>query len=199
MPDLIPQKQVENAKLFSSRDDFIKTLPKKISYLEAGVLAGDFSLQVIEEVHPIKAYLVDPFFDKDWRAPEFDSPRWEKPEDHFSFVQKRFKDIQCVSLFQEPYEFFIKHNNEKFDFIYLDYDTDHHSIQKQLFMSISRISDSGIIGFNDYNIYFNNTTTGEKMGVVSGINEFLRNNPEWYVHAFALNDNLTSDIYLKRS
>ena len=81
----------------------------------------------------------------------------------------------------------------------MDYCTDYPSIEKQIFMSINILSDNGILGFNDYNIYFNNTTTGEKMGVVPAINQFLRENPNWYVHAFALNDNLTSDIYLKRS
>ena len=36
------------------------------------------------------------------------------------------------------------------------------------------------------------------MGVVPAINDFLNKNPDWYVYAFALNDNLTSDIYLKK-
>lgn len=199
MPDLIPQKQIENAKLFSSRSDFIKTLPKNIKYLEAGALAGDFSLEVIEAVSPNIVYLVDPFFDKDWRAPEFPNPRWDTPEDHFTFVKNRFANFKEVFLFQEPYELFVKHNTDKFDFIYMDYDTDYHSIEKQIFMSIDILNHDGILGFNDYNIYFNNTTTGEKMGVVPAINAFLRNNRNWHVHAFALNDNLTSDIYLKRS
>jgi len=36
------------------------------------------------------------------------------------------------------------------------------------------------------------------MGVVPAINYFLRNNNDRYVYAFTLNDNLTSDIYLKK-
>ena len=64
---------------------------------------------------------------------------------------------------------------------------------------IKILNDNGIIGFNDYSIYHNNTKTGEKMGVVPAINQFLRKNPNWHVYAFALNDNLTSDIYLNRS
>jgi hypothetical protein len=65
-------------------------------------------------------------------------------------------------------------------------------------MATQMLNQGGTIGFNDYNIYFNNTETGEKMGVVPAINYFVNNNPDWYVHAFALNDNLTSDIYLKK-
>jgi len=80
----------------------------------------------------------------------------------------------------------------------MDYNTDFDSVEHQLFMGNKLLADDGILGFNDYNIYFNNTSTGEKMGVVPAINKFLRNNSDWYVYAFALNDNLTSDIYLKK-
>jgi hypothetical protein len=199
MSDLIPQDQIKNATLFSSRYDFIKTLPKKISYLEAGVLAGDFSLKVIETVNPKISYLVEPFFEVDLHAPEYGGPRWEKAEDHYSFILNRFKNIKNVRIYKRTFEDFFKENKQdKIDFIYMDYSTDYPSVQKQLLMGAEILSDDGVLGFNDYNIYFNDTVTGEKIGVVPAINDFLRNNSNWYVHAFALNDNLTSDIYLKK-
>jgi hypothetical protein len=199
MPDLIPQDQIKNATLFSSRYDFIKTLPKEISYLEAGVLAGDFSLKVIETINPKISYLVEPFFEIDWHAPEYGGPRWGKAEDHYSFILNRFKNIKNVKIYKGTFEDFFKENKQdKIDFIYMDYNTDYFSVEKQLLMGAEILSDDGVLGFNDYNIYFNNTVTGEKMGVVPAINDFLRNNSNWYVYAFALNDNLTSDIYLKK-
>ena len=200
MPQImIPQKQLENAKLYSTRYDFIKDLPKNISFLEAGVLAGDFAMAVIEEAKPNKSILIDPYETIDWHAPEYGGPRWEREEEHFSFVEKRFLNVKNVKLIKGTYENFVTTNNDKFDFLYMDYETTYKSIQLQIEMSIPRLNKDGILGFNDYNIYFNNTTTGQKMGVVPAINEFLYKNPEWYVHAFAFNDNLTSDIYLKRS
>ena len=199
MPDLIPQDKIKDAILFSSRYDFIKTIPKGISFVEAGVLAGDFALKVIETVNPKISYLVEPYFEIDWHAPEYGGPRWEKPEEHYQYVVNRFNNMNNVEICKMSFENFFKKNiNQKFDFIYMDYNTDFDSVEHQLFMGNKLLADDGILGFNDYNIYFNNTSTGEKMGVVPAINKFLRNNSDWYVYAFALNDNLTSDIYLKK-
>lgn len=200
MPQImIPQSQLENAKLYSTRYDFIKTLSKNITFLEAGVLAGDFALNVINTCSPSKSVLIDPYETIDWHAPEYGEPRWANEKEHFPFVKKRFENIPNVNIFKGTYEEFIRVNNDMFDFLYMDYETTYESIYSQIEMSVSRLSFDGILGFNDYNIYFNNTTTGEKMGVVQAINEFLYKNNDWHVHAFALNDNLTSDIYLKRS
>ena len=203
-PILIPQKQLENAKLYSSRYDFIKTLPKGITFLEAGVLAGDFALEVIKTCLPSKSVLIDPYDEIDWHSPEYGGPRWVNREDHFNFVLKRFaqeevRKISNVEVMKSTYQDFCISNNETFDFLYMDYHTSETSITEQIELSIPRLNKNGILGFNDYNIYFNETKTGEKMGTVPAINRFLYKNPEWYVHAFALNDNLTSDIYLKRS
>ena len=199
MSSTISQDQIKDAKLFGTRYDFIKTLPKGISYLEAGILAGDFSIKVIEAINPSTSYLVDIFIDEDAHALEYDGPRWQNREGHYKFVLERFKDINNVTIVKSSFEeFFHENNNEKFDFIYMDYNTDLESIHKQLMMGSHLLNKNGILGFNDYNIYFNETKTGEKMGVVPAINYFLSKNPEWYVYAFALNDNLTSDIYLKK-
>ena len=196
---MIPQKQLKNAKLYSTRDDFITTLPKKISYLEAGVLAGDFSLQVIEACSPLKVYLVDTFEEIDWRAREFGGARWKEKSENFDFVKKRFENIPEVKLFKTKFKNFCYKNKESFDFVYIDFDTRYLEVIEQLSLGSKILNTDGILGFNDYNIYENDTTTGQKMGVVPAINEFLYKNPDWYVHAFAFNDNLTSDIYLKRS
>ena len=200
MPQImIPQKQLENAKLYSTRYDFIKTLPKGITFLEAGVLAGDFAIEVIRACSPSKSVLIDPYDEIDWHAPEYDAPRWNSKSDHFDFVCKRFENIPNVNLIKDTYHSFCSKNNESFDFLYMDYDVMEISVREQIELSIPRLNKDGILGFNDYNIYFNETKTGEKMGTVPAINRFLYKNPDWYVYAFALNDNLTSDIYLKRS
>ena len=68
---IIPQDRLNNTKLYSTRYDFIKTLPKGITFLEAGVLAGDFALKVIEECSPSKSILIDPYEEIDWHAPEY--------------------------------------------------------------------------------------------------------------------------------
>jgi hypothetical protein len=180
MTALINQKQIDGAKLYSTRYEFIKTLPKKISCVEAGVLAGDFALKILDSVGPSVLHLIDPFEDLDYFANEYGGARWDYKEEHYKFVSNRFK-------------------KNTFDFIYIDYEHTYSATREALWLSTNIVSEGGIVGFNDYNIYENNTKNGEKMGTVPAINDFLFRNPEWHVYAFAFNDNLTSDIYLKRS
>lgn len=199
-PDVIPQEKINGARLYSTRYEFLKTLKKNIKYLEVGVLAGDFSISVIEEVSPKVAVLVDPFDTIDYFATEYGGKRWELPSEHYNFVRHRFKHIPSVRLYRQYFERFVKINHEKFDFIYLDACNDYSSVTNYLKESSIMTEGGGIIGINDYSIYENNTeaTNKERTEVVTAVNEFLRNNPEWIVHAFALNDSLTSDIYLTK-
>jgi hypothetical protein len=199
-PDVIPQEKINGARLYSTRYEFLKTLKKNIKYLEVGVLAGDFSISVIEEASPKIAVLVDTFNTIDYFATEYGGKRWEFPSEHYNFVRHRFKHIPSVRLYRQYFERFVKINHEKFDFIYLDACNDYSSVTNYLKESSIMIEEGGIIGINDYSIYENNTeaTSKERIEVVPAVNEFLRNNPEWIVHAFALNDSLTSDIYLTK-
>jgi len=202
MTTLINQKQVDGAKLYSTRYEFIKTLPQKISCVEAGVLAGDFALKILENVEPSIFHLIDPFENLDYFANEYGGTRWDFPEDHYDFVLNRFKKNNNVVLHKERFEKFATQQielNNKFDFIYIDYEHTYEATREALWLSSKILEKNGILGFNDYNIYENNTKTGEKMGTVPAINDFLFRNPDWHVYAFAFNDNLTSDIYLKRS
>jgi predicted O-methyltransferase YrrM len=199
-PDVIPQEKINGAKLYSTRYEFLKTLEKNIKYLEVGVLAGDFSMSVIEEVSPSTAALVDTFQTIDYNATEYEGARWDLVGDHFNFVRSRFKDIPSVRLYRQYFEQFVMVNQQKFNFIYLDACNDYLSVRRYLERSAEIIEDGGIIGINDYSIYENNTeaTTHERTGVVKAVNEFIRNT-DWHVHAFALNDSLTSDIYIKKN
>jgi hypothetical protein len=199
-PDVIPQEKINGAKLYSTRYEFLKTLEKNIKYLEVGVLAGDFSEAVIKEVNPRIAALVDPFQCRDYNASEYGGARWELVGEHYNFVRSRFKGIASVRIYRQYFETFVIRNRQKFNFIYLDACNDYLSVKNYLERSAEIIEDGGIIGINDYSIYENNTesTTKEKTEVVMAVNEFIRNT-DWYVHAFALNDSLTSDIYIKKN
>lgn len=199
-PDIIPQKKLNGAKLYSTRYDFLQTLEKKITFLEVGVLAGDFAISVIEEVIPKVAVLVDPFETIDHFASEYGGSRWGSSDEHYEFVRNRFKYIPSVRIHRKYFERFVETNRNKFNFIYIDACNDYLSVTKYLEESAAIIEDNGIIGINDYSIYENNTESEskERTGLVTAVNDFLRNNPEWIVHAFAFNDSLTSDIYIKK-
>jgi hypothetical protein len=199
--DVIPQAQLLNTKVYSTRYEFLKTLSPEIRYLEIGVLAGDFSVEVLAATKIKLAVLVDPFDQIDHNANEYGGPRWESPEAHFDFVKKRFEKIQNVRLYKQYFDKFCEMYSGKFDFIYIDANNSFESVYKYLRDAEKLLNDDGIIGINDYSIYqeCGLADVKEEIGVVKAVNKFLRNNLEWYVYAFSFNDKLTSDIYLKKS
>lgn len=178
-----------------------KNTRKKYKIFRGWCAGWRFSEAVIKEVNPSLAALVDPFQSIDYNASEYGGARWEivRRNEHYNFVRSRFKEVACVRMYRQYFETFVITNRQKFNFIYLDACNDYLSVKNYLERSADIIEDGGIIGINDYSIYENNTeaTTKERTEVVKAVNEFIRNT-DWYVHAFALNDSLTSDLYIKK-
>ena len=197
----ISQDQLLDAKLYSDRLTFIDALPKNISFLEVGVLGGDFAIEVIEKASASKAVLVDPYLWKDDFASQYKIKRWDGPEDHYEFVKNRFTDIPNVEIYAETFEFFCINRSDTFDFIYIDYIHTLEATDYAIQNSILRLNPGGILGFNDYTMFENpslENTQLREMGIIDSVNYFLRNNKDWYVYAFALNEVMCSDIYLKK-
>lgn len=199
----IPQDQLLEAKLYSDRLTFIDVLPKNISFLEVGTLGGDFAIEVIKRTQPSKTILVDPFGTTDDFSRQYGGARWDKEEDHYFFVKNRFKDMPNVKIYEGTYESFcLENKSDTFDFIYIDYEHSIRATDQAIGLSMQRLNPGGIIGFNDYCQFANPNTFSDKelkrYGVVDSINYFLRNHKDWYVYAFAFNEELASDIYLKR-
>lgn len=199
--DVISQAQLQDTKVYSTRYEFLKTLNPGIRYLEVGVLAGDFTVEVLAATKIKLAVLVDPFNEIDHNANEYGGARWELPEENFNFVKKRFEKMQNVRLYKHYFEKFYQMYSGKFDFIYIDANNSFESVYRYLQDAEKLLNDDGIIGINDYSIYQECSLADfkEEIGVVKAVNKFLRNNLEWYVYAFSFNDKLTSDIYLKKS
>jgi hypothetical protein len=201
--NIIPQDQLLEAKLYSDRLTFIDTLPKNISFLEVGVLAGDFAIEVIKRTLPSKTTLIDPFWTTDEFAKQYGKARWDKNEDHYSFVKNRFKNMPSVKFYKGTYKSFgIENQSDTFDFIYIDYTHSSDATNEAIGLSTQRLNPGGILGFNDYCEFANPNAFEDnrvrRNGVVGAINYFLRHNKDWYVYAFAFNEGLSSDIYLKK-
>ena len=197
----ISQDQLLDAKLYSDRLTFIEALPKNKSFLEVGVLGGDFAIEVIEKTSPSKTVLVDPYLWEDDFARQYKIKRWDGPEDHYEFVKNRFTDIPNVEIYAETFEFFCINRSDTFDFIYIDYIHTLEATDYAIQNSILRLNPGGILGFNDYTRFANpslENTQLKEMGIIDSVNYFLRNNKDWYVYAFALNEVMCSDIYLKK-
>lgn len=201
--NIIPQDQLSEAKLYSDRFTFIDTLPKNISFLEVGTLGGDFAVEVIKRAQPSKTTLVDPFWNTDEFSRQYGVARWDKKEDHYSFVKNRFKNTPNIEIYKGTYESFCMENKpDTFDFIYIDYEHSVKATNQAIWLSMRRLNPGGILAFNDYCQFANPYTHSDKeikrYGVIDGINHFLRTNKDWYVYAFAFNEELASDIYLKK-
>lgn len=197
----ISQDQLLDAKLYSDRLTFIKSLPKNISFLEIGTLAGDFAIDVIQKASVGKAVLVDPYLWKDDFAKQYGIKRWDEAKDHYAFVKNRFKDMPHVEIYAGTLKFFCINRPDTFDFIYIDYIHTSEATDYAIEQSLLRLNPGGIIGFNDY-CRFENPGEDDKeikeIGVIDSVNNFLRRNNDWYVYAFAFNEGMTSDIYIAR-
>lgn len=186
---LISQDQLNNAKLYSTKFEFIKYLPKNAHILEIGTLAGDYA-ELLLQTNPLSIDLVDVFRANDWR----DLNRFTK-DGHYDFVKNRFKNNPEVSLCRGYSQDVLPTLNKKYDYIYIDANHDYEHASRDLELSLPLLSEGGIIGFNDY-IY--DDADYIVYGVIETVCEFLDKNKDWEVIGFALQERMYADIYIKK-
>lgn len=186
----ISQKQLNNAKLYRNKEEFAKHIPKGSRILEIGTLAGDYAEVLIKEVSPDSIDLVDVFKAYDWP----DCNRFTK-HNHLDFVKNRFKNVNNVTYHVGYSNDILPKLNKKFDYIYIDANHDYEHCKADLVNSLPLLAEGGIIGFNDYIV---DQDHGVDYGVIEVVCEFLNDNQDWEVIAFALQENMYADIYIKK-
>ena len=98
----ISQAQLNCAKIYSNREEYINSLPKNIDYMELGVAWGYYSELIAEQTSPASITLVD-WYNQDlkcWSWRKFGSCQCEGikhellylPETHEQYIQDKFKD-----------------------------------------------------------------------------------------------------------
>jgi len=187
--NLISQDQLNNAKLYSTKFEFIKHIPKGGHMLEIGTLGGDYAEPLLA-AEPASLDLLDTFESKDWEGlKRFTS------QTHYDYINNKFKDNPEVSLLRGYTDDILPTLTKKYDYIYIDADHNYAQVKKDLLNSVPLIADGGIIGFNDYiyddryyNIY----------GVIQTVCEFLDENKDWQVIGFALQEEMYADIYIQK-
>ena len=186
---LISQDQLNNAKLYSTKFEFIKHLPKNAHILEIGTLAGDYA-ELLLKTNPLSIDLVDVFEANDWR----DLNRFDK-NNHYNFVKNRFKNNPEVSLLRGYSHEVLPTLNKKYDYIYIDANHDYEHASQDLADALPLLAEGGIIGLNDY-IY--DDADYIVYGVIETVCEFLDKNKDWEVIGFALQERMYADIYIKK-
>ena len=187
---LISQEQLNNAKLYSTKFEFIKHLPKNANILEIGTLAGDYA-ELLLETNPLSIDLVDVFEANDWK----DLNRFDK-NGHYNFVKNRFKNNPEVSLLRGYSHDVLPTLTKKYDYIYIDANHDYEHASQDLADALPLLAEGGIIGFNDY-IY--DDADYIVYGVIETVCEFLDKNKGWEVIGFALQERMYADIYLQNT
>ena len=204
---LIDQEQLNGAKIYTNREEYIKTLPKGIKFMEAGVAWGYYSELVAQQTEPELIHLFDYFRGdlKCWSWREFGECLCE-PTKHellytrktqVSFIENKFKDYKNVQLFQGDVRLTLPKVIEEYDYLYLDTLNDRLSIRPLLHIAAEKTKVGSIIGLNDYIIY-DGITADMPYSTLNVVNEFLQNNKNWHVDALALHSLGFYDIYIKR-
>lgn len=203
----INQTQLNSAKIYSSREEYIKTLPNNLKYMEVGVAWGYYSELIAEQKNPSLIHLVD-WFNQDlkcWSWRKFGECKCDNikhellytPETHEKYIIEKFKKYKNVKTFKGDCKKTLKTISEKYDYIYLDITSHRSDIGPTLNLASLLIEPGGIIGINDYLIY-DGVIEDSPYATFQVVNAFLRHNNNWSVEAIALHVLGFYDIYLKR-
>ncbi len=192
MTKVINQRQLSGAKLFSTRDEFLISIEDCESALEVGVLAGDFTQILLDSGKFRNIELVDTFESYDWFSSE--NLRFTE-QTHYKYIVQKFGGNKGVTIHKGLMQSILPALTKKFDFIYIDADPRYHGAKFSLKEASRLLSQNGILGINDY---VQKETPQYRFGVIEAVNEFLLANSEWEVIAFAFNENMFSDIFLRK-
>jgi hypothetical protein len=203
----INQFQLNNAKLFSSREEYAKSLPKGIRYVEFGVAWGYSAQLFIDSTEASSAVLVD-LYNQDlkcWSWRKFGSCQCEgmkhellyTPETHQQYIIDKFSYHPSVITMKGDATNIAKQLQNKYDLVYIDVSNDRMQTRELLQESSKLVEVGGIVGLNDYLIY-DGVIEDSPYGTFQTVNEFLSLNLEWEVDAIALHNLGFYDIYLRK-
>jgi len=203
----LDQDQLNNTKLYASREEYTKHLPKNIRYMEIGVAWGYYSELVAENASPKSIDLLD-FYDLDlkcWSWRKFGECKCEPvkhemkytPETHEPYIKELFSKYNNVSTLKGNAVDILPGINKEYDYIYIDISNKRDQTRKVLNLSAGLVPIGGIIGINDY-LIFDGIIEEAPYGTYQTVNEFLHKNKNWSVTALALHNLGFYDIYIKR-
>ena len=194
----ISQDQLNNAKIFTSKYEYAKTLNKSPSYLEIGVGWGYSAQMFISETNAISADLVD-FYDN---ATGVRHPGGEAPVDssitHEQYIKNKFSHHPNVNTIKGDGSDVLPTLNKKYDLILLDIGRGRLMIRKLISDSSKLTNVGGVIGLTSY-INYDSIMYEGHVGIFQSVNEFLHFNKNWSVDALVLHELGLHDIYIKRN
>lgn len=195
----ISENQLKNAKLYSSRENFVYTLSKNIKVLEIGTGGGDYADFLLKNNVPSTLDLLDTFNSLDFYYENYVKIERFNNKTHLDYIKNKFKKYNNVNLLQGNSLNILPTITQQYDYIYIDADHTFDYVVKDLEYSSKILNNNGIIGLNDYS-YKPKGTKGipHDYDVIPAVNQFLYNNKDWHVIAFALDEEMYCDIYIQK-
>ena len=161
-------------KLINTREDFLKSYPKKLKMAEIGVFKGDFSKKIFEICEPSELFLID-IFDGIMGSGDKNGQNMEYINlgEHYRLLKEHFSNNSEVKLMKGLSSDSMKSIPDNYlDFIYIDADHEYDSEKKDLEISFEKVLSNGYISGHDYEI-------NRFPGVVKAVSEFcLKYNQE---------------------
>ena len=204
----ISQDQLSNARIYSSREEYAKALPKGIRYLEIGVAWGYSAKMFIDASQATSADLLD-LYDQDlkcWSWRKFGECKCQgkkhellyTPDTHEEYIKQLFLDYTNINTIKGNAADIVPNMTSEYDFIYIDISNDRILTREVLKHCKAITPVNGIIGLNDYVIY-DGVIEDQPYGTFQTVNEFLDINKNWSVDAIALHPLGFYDIYIRRN
>jgi Methyltransferase domain len=183
-----------NAKLFATRRGMIEAfrpvlLHKNVA--EVGVLLGDFSAVLVDTLHPAQFIAFDTFQEQKRLGSDVFSNLT-----HREYYEKRMSIFNCDIIIEEGdgATNLNKYDDYYFDMIYVDADHSFEAVTRDAAVAKKKISDGGILIFNDYMII--NHHDMHWYGVVAAVNKLVVEQG-CEVVGFALDKDMFCDIALR--
>lgn len=198
----IKQSQLNNAKVYNNRWEWIEKLPNKLNIMEVGVSAGDFAEHMYNNLSPNALYLVDTWEQSDSIFQRGENNLRFKEGENLDFVTRRFADKNVTILngkSQDVLPHIIKEKaNRDFDFdlIYIDAGHSYNEVTQDISNAVKLLNERGVIVVNDY--VFIGDPKYPPYGVIQAVNDFLYNNPDWEMSGIILEDQMMCDVILRR-
>jgi hypothetical protein len=203
----ISTKQLSNSKIYQSREEYVKSLPNDIKYMEIGVAWGYYSELVCEHAKPREIVLVDPFNSdlKCWSWRKFGECQCQNqkhellftPETNEQYIKDLFAKYGNVRTLKGYAPDILPSSETGYDYVYIDMGNERVEIREVLKKLEPMVATGGVIGLNDY-LIFDGVIENAEYGTYQSVNEFLHFNQNWEVDAIALHPVGFYDIYLRK-
>lgn len=186
------EHQIKDMRIFNnSRVAMLEILKDNISFLEIGVAAGDTSEFLCLNKKVVDAYLLDPYNHIDFYGFQQSSEPRYTPSTHAAFVYNRMYRLVSgkVKILEGLSEDLLPIEDLQLDYIFIDGNHSYESVKLDIENSVKMLKPDGIIAIDDYIQYMveSDQSSISEYGVIRAVNEFLKDNHDFYVVGYAFN------------